>query len=184
MLAAILLSLFLAPITGDAALDAELALLYARPRPVVVVVAPQAPRAAVQATEVAPVAEPVAPTQFARPVPGSVSGFTFGDSRAWWYFHAGVDLYCAIGDPIRAVAAGTVVARGFVDGGYGNCVTVAHGGGWRSVYCHLQRYGAGGRVAQGAIIGYCGVTGWSTGPHLHFELWHNDTAVDPLGLLP
>ena len=133
-----------------------------------------------------PVATPVLPepVHFILPTGHSeVSGWYFHDSRfpADGPQHTGVDYACELGDPIYAAASGTVVWRGW-DGDFGNTVAIQHAGGWETRYCHLSAYGIGGWVGQGAVIGYCGVTGLSTGAHLHFEARHNGALVDPLGL--
>ena len=128
------------------------------------------------------VVEPV--TTFILPTGSSVvSGWYFHDSRfpADGPQHTGLDYACELGDPIYAAASGTVVWRGW-DGDFGNTVTIQHVGGWETRYCHLSAYGIGGWVGQGAVIGYCGLTGLSTGPHLHFEARHHGALVDPLGL--
>jgi murein DD-endopeptidase MepM/ murein hydrolase activator NlpD len=69
-------------------------------------------------------------------------------------------------------------------GGYGNFVIIDHGGGLATAYAHQSSIAVGGgAVSQGQVIGYVGSTGHSTGPHLHFEVRVNGSAVDPLGYL-
>ena len=94
--------------------------------------------------------------------------------------HKGLDLAAPSGTPIRAAADG-VVARAGRAGGYGNFVKLNHNGGLATGYGHMSRIAvrAGQRVKQGSVIGYVGSTGISTGPHLHYELWKNGTAVNP-----
>ncbi|TIM61659.1 MAG: M23 family metallopeptidase, partial [Mesorhizobium sp.] len=69
--------------------------------------------------------------------------------------------------------------------GYGNLVKISHGDGSETRYAHMQKFadkaGVGAKVKAGDIIGYIGTTGLSTGPHLHFELYRNGQAIDPLG---
>ncbi|HIE37992.1 MAG TPA: M23 family metallopeptidase [Anaerolineales bacterium] len=105
-----------------------------------------------------------------------------------WYFHDpenpshnGLDIAAALHDPIVAAAAGTVSFAG-PSGGYGNLVLVDHADGWQTWYAHLSYISvtAGQEVAQGEVIGAAGSTGYSTGPHLHFELRHQGRPVDPL----
>jgi len=95
--------------------------------------------------------------------------------------HTGVDLAANQGDPIYAIASGTVTAAGYNDA-YGYNVTIAHGNGYGSMYAHMTHYvvSAGQSVTQGQIIGYVGSTGWSTGPHLHFEVYVNGAPVNPM----
>ena len=101
-------------------------------------------------------------------------------------FHGGVDLAAPVGTPVRAVADGRVIFRGR-NGGGGNMVTIAHGGGMHTQYLHLSRFSAlgsfGSQVHQGEIIGYVGSTGLSTGPHLDFRVIQNDRLQNPLVVL-
>lgn len=101
--------------------------------------------------------------------------------------HHGVDYGAPTGTPVSAIADGTVVRAGW-NGGYGNFVKIRHSGGLASCYGHLSRYGAGvksGRsVRQGQVVGFVGSTGYSTGPHLHFEVHRNGAPVNPLKVIP
>lgn len=102
------------------------------------------------------------------------------------HFHTGVDLAAPLGTPVTAAAAGVVVAVGHTPFGYGNYVIVAHGGGIATLYGHLleTKVKAGDHVVRGQLVGLEGSTGFSTGPHLHFELRVNDAIVDPMPYLP
>jgi murein DD-endopeptidase MepM/ murein hydrolase activator NlpD len=102
----------------------------------------------------------------------------------WGRMHEGIDISVPEGTPIRAAKAGSVILAAYT-GGYGNYTCVDHGGGLSSCYAHQSSFAVspGDQVAQGAVIGYSGNTGSSTGPHLHFEIRVNGTAVDPLGYL-
>ena len=95
--------------------------------------------------------------------------------------HTGVDLAANQGAPIYAIASGTVTAAGYSDA-YGYNVTLAHGNGYGSMYAHMTNYtvSVGQSVTQGQVIGYVGSTGWSTGPHLHFEIYVNGAPVNPM----
>ncbi len=99
--------------------------------------------------------------------------------------HPGFDLAAKTGTPVSAAAAGTVVHAGPA-GTYGNLVTIRHEGGYETRYAHLSAVSVkvGDRVDAGAPIGAVGTTGYSTGPHLHFEVRHDGTTVDPAPLLP
>ena len=101
----------------------------------------------------------------------------WGDRR----FHSGVDLAASQGTPIYAIAAGTVTTATYGDAN-GYYVSISHGNGYGSVYCHMTNYivSVGDSVSQGQVIGYVGSTGWSTGPHLHFEIHVNGSAVNPM----
>lgn len=95
--------------------------------------------------------------------------------------HTGVDLACPYGTVIHAAASGEVIFCGYL-GAYGNTVIIDHGGGVTTVYGHQSRITVhtGQTVHQGEPIGRVGSTGWSTGPHCHFEVRHNGTPVRPL----
>jgi murein DD-endopeptidase MepM/ murein hydrolase activator NlpD len=84
---------------------------------------------------------------------------------------------------VLAAADGTVVSAG-VRGGYGNAIELRHGGGVTTLYGHLSAFAAGvhsgTRVHQGEVIGYVGMTGWATGPHLHYEYRVGGVFYDPL----
>lgn len=86
--------------------------------------------------------------------------------------HRGVDYAAPQGTPIKAAGDGTVVHVGS-KGGYGRTVVLRHGGKYSTLYAHLSRYAGGlrpgDRVQQGRIIGYVGMSGLATGPHLHYE---------------
>ena len=101
----------------------------------------------------------------------------WGDKR----FHTGVDLAAGQGSPIYAIASGVVTTAAYSDA-YGYYVSLSHGGGYGSMYAHMTNYtvAPGQSVSQGEIIGYVGSTGWSTGPHLHFEVYVNGNTVNPM----
>lgn len=95
-------------------------------------------------------------------------------------YHGGVDQRTPAGEPIRAVAAGTIsFAQQF--NVLGNAVGIDHGQGLESMYLHMSRLVAtpGTRVERGDVLGYAGSTGRSTGPHLHWVLYVNGTNVNP-----
>ncbi len=96
-------------------------------------------------------------------------------------FHYGVDLAAPTGRPIYATRSGTVSVAAYQAGGAGNYVQINHGDGYKSIYMHMTHYivKVGQYVSQGQVIGYCGSTGGSTGPHLHFGISYNGTYVNP-----
>lgn len=112
-----------------------------------------------------------------------ISGWTFHDPRNPG--HIGLDIAAKMWDPIVAVADGMVAFAGW-GGGYGNLVIVEHAGDWRSYYAHLTEIvvEVGQAVRQGELLGGAGTTGYSTGPHLHFELRYKGRPVDPHIYLP
>ncbi|MFP4515048.1 MAG: peptidoglycan DD-metalloendopeptidase family protein [Parcubacteria group bacterium] len=95
--------------------------------------------------------------------------------------HRAIDYAAALGTPIRAVGDGTVVLSRY-NGGYGNMISIRHNGTFTTNYAHLSKYAVsyGDRVKQGQVIGYVGSTGFSTGPHLHYEMVKNGVKVNPL----
>jgi hypothetical protein len=97
-------------------------------------------------------------------------------------YHAGLDFAAPIGTPIYATADGTVTDAGYNSGGFGNRVVIDHGFGYETLYGHMYKVKAriGQKVKRGEVIGYVGSTGKSTGPHCHYEVHRNSTAVDPV----
>ena len=95
-------------------------------------------------------------------------------------FHAGIDFGAPYGSPIMAAANGQVVSAGW-QGGYGRAVKIGHGGGIQTLYGHMSSLAVapGQQVVAGQVIGYVGSSGFSTGPHLHYELHRNGTPIDP-----
>ncbi len=102
------------------------------------------------------------------------------------HFHTGIDIAAPFGTTVNSAAAGLVVAVGHSATGYGNYVVLAHGGGIMTLYGHLLEtdVNVGQFVAAGRRIGLEGSTGWSTGPHVHFELRVNDAVTNPMPYLP
>jgi murein DD-endopeptidase MepM/ murein hydrolase activator NlpD len=95
--------------------------------------------------------------------------------------HPGVDISTRRGNPVIAPADGIVVRAGWW-GGYGRVVEISHGFGYRTLYGHLDeiRVEEGQHVHRGDVLGLVGSTGRSTGPHLHYEVWVDNRAVNPL----
>ncbi len=97
--------------------------------------------------------------------------------------HRGIDYSAPTGTKVRTVAGGTVEFAGW-QRGYGNIVEVRHDEKHSTLYAHLQGFRPGvvkgARVAQGDVVGFVGTTGWSTGPHLHFEVKIKGNPVNPL----
>ena len=102
----------------------------------------------------------------------------------WGRLHAGIDIAAPTGTPIYAAKAGTVLVAS-AQGGYGLAVVIDHGD-MTTLYGHQSRIavGVGARVGQGALIGYVGNTGNSTGPHLHFETRYGGSPLNPRPCLP
>ena len=99
--------------------------------------------------------------------------------------HNGVDYAAARGTPVEATASGVVIMAGWNKRHTGETVKIRHPKGYITLYGHLSKYGkfkVGDRVQQHDIIGYVGSTGRSTGPHLHYTIYHYGNAINPLKL--
>jgi murein DD-endopeptidase MepM/ murein hydrolase activator NlpD len=117
----------------------------------------------------------------------SYFGMRFHPIYKVWRPHQGVDYAAPTGTPVSCVADGQVTIAGW-RGGYGRLVEVTHKGGLKSRYGHLSGFGPGvklgRRVRQGQTVGYIGMTGDATGPHLHFEIRQGGKPVNPLKVIP
>lgn len=100
-------------------------------------------------------------------------------------FHTGIDIGVPEGTPIVAADGGTVISTSWWDGG-GNVTVIQHANNIATVYMHQASFAVstGAVVTRGQVIGYVGMTGATTGPHLHFEVRVNGNPVDPMGYLP
>ncbi|NDU85042.1 MAG: M23 family metallopeptidase [Ferrovum sp.] len=123
------------------------------------------------------------PIEFSR----VTSGFTaarFHPILKTWRAHKGIDLAAPSGTPIVSVANATVTFAGWRNG-YGNMIELHHANGIDTVYGHLSAFAnglhSGEKIRQGDVIGFVGMTGWATGPHLHYEFKINGVQHDPLG---
>lgn len=125
---------------------------------------------------------------FIWPVRGVITSY-FGNRRHPIFrvvkFHTGIDVAARSGTPIKAADSGVVIFSGWW-GGYGNVVIINHGKGLQTVYAHqLRRYvSKGDKVDKHQVIGLVGSTGYSTGPHLHFEVRRNGETQNPMRYLP
>jgi peptidoglycan hydrolase-like protein with peptidoglycan-binding domain len=124
-------------------------------------------------------APPTCPISLTSPVASAYSD-VFGPRGN--RFHTGIDYPGRTGTPVVAAASGRVTFAGFSVGGWGRLVTIAHGGGTRTLYAHLSLIGVrvGQYVQPGQRIGRIGSSGKSTGPHLHFEVRVRGAAVNPM----
>ena len=99
-----------------------------------------------------------------------------------WRAHLGIDYAAPIGTPVKAARAGRIIFAGR-KGGYGKVIIIKHEGVYKTLYAHLRKFRRGIRrgkhVKRGQVIGYVGVTGLSTGPHLHFGLYRGSKAINP-----
>jgi len=104
----------------------------------------------------------------------------------YWSGHLAIDIAAGTGARIYAADSGVVVFAGSALGGYGNMVVIDHGNGYQSLYAHLSSVGVscGQSVLQGQSIASAGNTGYSTGPHLHFEIRYLGGFINPYFVLP
>ncbi len=95
-------------------------------------------------------------------------------------FHRGVDVASDYGAPVHATADGVVI-NAETHTGYGRLVVIDHGFGITTWYAHLSAFSAipGARVKRGEVVGYTGISGRSTGPHVHYEVRMNNAPVNP-----
>ena len=123
------------------------------------------------------------PLPYAVPITDAY-GMRYHPLTGVYKMHYGVDLAAGKGTAIYAAKSGTVTTAAYGEAN-GYYVAISHGDGYSSVYCHMTNYtvSAGDYVAQGDVIGYVGTTGWSTGPHLHFEILYNGSNVNPMNYI-
>jgi murein DD-endopeptidase MepM/ murein hydrolase activator NlpD len=136
-----------------------------------------------QATEVALITKPesqvVTLTTLSKPLDGKLAQGFHG-------FHRGIDILNPVGTPIIPITEGKVVEVSFGRLGWGNTVVIDHGNGLASRYAHMKdiKVIVGDSVSKDQALGTVGMTGWTTGPHLHLEIYQSGHAVDPAAILP
>ena len=132
-------------------------------------------------------APPISAAGFVRPVPGVVTS-DFGPRvhpvLGYSRLHTGVDMAAGYGQRVKAAKGGTVILAGNW-GGYGRTVVIDHGGGVSTLYAHLSYLSVrnGDSLSAGVIVGKVGMSGLSTGPHLHFEVRRRGDPIDPAPFL-
>jgi len=129
----------------------------------------------------------IAKSPSATPVAGNKMNWPTEGSRITQYYswkHYGLDIANKTGTPIYAADSGTIETIGWGTG-YGNQIIIDHGGGKKTRYAHMSKFYVekGEKVTKGQTIGAMGSTGWSTGPHLHFEVIINGTKYNPLNYI-
>lgn len=109
-----------------------------------------------------------------------------GLSQKFTAFHPGYDIRAALGSEIYPIRSGTVVNVQFEVGGYGRYVIIEHENGLQTLYSHMSKTAmkVGDKVDTSEVIGYVGLTGHSTGPHVHFEVRVGGKRVNPGFILP
>ena len=130
--------------------------------------------------------DPQATGPLSWPLPGRKAGGGVGPRIHPVYkyasCHTGIDIAAPTGTPILASGSGVVITARWSNA-YGNMLMIDHGGGLVTMYAHLNAFavGNGAGVGNGQVIGYVGSTGWSTGPHLHYEVHVNGVPHNPMG---
>lgn len=111
---------------------------------------------------------------------------TYRLNQGYNFFHPAVDLGANVGDPVEPIKSGVVTYAGFSYDGYGNHIVIDHGKGLTSLYAHLSTIEVkqGQTVTTKSEIGKVGMTGHTTGPHLHLEILENGVHVNPLNIIP
>ncbi len=148
----------------------------------------QAVTAAITALESPGTGSSIASMTFIWPVNGPITNpfaYWYDPFAHKWELHTGIDIGVPMYTPIHAAAAGRVIIAGWING-YGNTVVLDNGGGISTLYAHQSRIEVqvGETVAQGQVIGLVGMTGWATGPHVHFEIRIDGKPVNPVLYLP
>ena len=117
--------------------------------------------------------------QFQWPVLGTIT-------QGYWYGHRAIDIGAPTGSALLAADAGFVSFAGWTDVGYGYLVVIDHANGFATYYAHLSNVYVfeGQPVVRGQVIGAVGTTGWSTGPHLHFEVRYQGVQQNPRAYVP
>lgn len=107
-------------------------------------------------------------------------------NQGYAFFHPGLDLGSPIGSPVRSIKPGRVIEADYSKYGYGNTILIDHGGSLESRYAHLSKIevNVGDNVDMNKEIGQVGITGHSTGPHLHIEILQNGKSINPFSLIP
>jgi murein DD-endopeptidase MepM/ murein hydrolase activator NlpD len=117
--------------------------------------------------------------QFQWPVLGNIT-------QGYWYGHRAIDIGAPTGSAVLATDGGFVSFAGWTDVGYGYLIVIDHANGFATYYAHLSNIyvSTGQAVERGQVVGAVGSTGWSTGPHLHFEVRYYDAQQNPRAYLP
>ena len=109
----------------------------------------------------------------------------FTVTQGYSNFHRGIDLDGNLGDPVYPIMNGRVEGVFYSRFSYGNHLIINHGSGFKSLYAHLAKIVVkpGQEVDKNTVLGTVGSTGWSTGPHLHLEVYDNGSTFNPLTIL-
>jgi murein DD-endopeptidase MepM/ murein hydrolase activator NlpD len=133
-----------------------------------------------QAEIVASISPKISPFDYKYPVSdGSIT-------QGFGAYHRAVDIATSFGSSIRPIGSGIVVFAGRVTDGKGNIVIIDHGDGLETIYAHMDKIGvgAGNMVNGNSILGTVGMTGHTTGPHVHLEVYDHGVAINPSSVLP
>lgn len=116
---------------------------------------------------------------FQLPVNGQIS-------QGFHWYHQALDLEAPLGSKVYPITEGTVETSQYTSFGYGHFIIISHGLNERSLYAHLGliKVKAGDKVDKNTVLGYVGLTGWTTGPHLHLEIFEDGKNINPQEVLP
>jgi len=114
-----------------------------------------------------------------QPVSGNIS-------QTYHWYHQAIDITADLKTPVKTIASGKVIEVGYDRWGYGNKVVIEHENNTQSLYAHLDeiRVKQGDEINQDSTIGTLGLTGWTTGPHLHLEIAYQQKKINPQEVLP
>lgn len=106
---------------------------------------------------------------------------TYRITQGYHFFHPAIDLAAPVGTPVYSIMEGYVEQVVYGHWGYGNHLYINHGNGMRSLYAHLQQIKVKENdfINKGQEIGTVGSTGWSSGPHLHLQIWEGEKLINP-----
>lgn len=112
------------------------------------------------------------------PVNGSVS-------QKFSFFHPGWDIVAPYGESVYPLIDGVVIETNTLSWGYGRYIVISHSDGFQTLYAHLSKIEVkvGEKVTKEKVIGQIGTSGWSSGPHLHFEVWQDGKPLNPIEVL-
>lgn len=119
------------------------------------------------------------PFEFQKPVEGYLS-------QGYSFYHRAIDIAAPLSSPVQPLGHGVVESAGRAFDGKGNVVIVDHGDGLKSLYAHMGKIyvGVGNQVTPETKLGTVGLTGRTTGPHVHLEIYDNGVMVNPASVLP
>lgn len=107
-------------------------------------------------------------------------------SQGYHWYHQAIDIGTRLQEKVYPIKKGRVISVEYKTWGYGHFIVIDHGQGYQSLYAHLDeiKVKPNQNVEKSTLLGNIGLTGWTTGPHLHLEIYKNGAAISPLSVLP